>query len=308
MTQNSGSNFVPSFLFLPKEKQNALTVIYAYCRLTDDIVDQSVTSEDKEKIQTQLSLWKEETLRAFRGESDHPVLQELSIVVSQYSIPQNYFLDLIEGVRMDLEKDSYPTFADLYPYCYRVAGVVGLMCLAVFGYRNPKSREYAVNLGLAFQLTNILRDVRTDADRGRVYIPVMDLRRFDFSMESFRAAVTNPQSLIEDKRKELKNLIRYEIERAQLYYDRSRMALDAEDRSNLVAAEVMRSIYYALLRKIQQNPLIILEKKVRLSKPGILICILRGWLKSKFISSSISIPSPLEGEGRVRGNNREGKK
>jgi len=180
ITKTSGSNFVNSFWFLPKKKRHALEVIYAYCRLTDDLVDLSPSSEE---AKTQLSEWKVQTRKSLEDGSDILVLKELSNIVETYHIPSHYFFELIDGVETDIEKKQYATFDELYRYCYAVASIVGLMCIQVFGCRSGGSKDFAIDLGLAFQLTNILRDIRTDAQRGRVYLPVEDLKKFGLTIE-----------------------------------------------------------------------------------------------------------------------------
>jgi len=221
ITRKSGSNFASSFWFLPENKRKALTTIYAYCRITDDIVDCADQSDvPLSEIKNQLSQWEENTLLAVQGRlngKNTPLLGELSQVVKEYQIPPDYFMKLIEGVKMDLEVQTYHTFEDLYQYCYRVAGIVGLICVEIFGYKNPKTRDYAVNLGVAFQLTNILRDIKSDLRRGRVYLPADDLKKFNLSPEILLASVDTSLSK-EEVINHFKSLIDYECRRAETYY------------------------------------------------------------------------------------------
>lgn len=280
IVEASGSNFASSFWFLSKEKRNALNTIYAYCRLTDDIVDQSPDPAREQDVRIQLDSWRNETLKSFQQKTSHPVLQELSAVVAQYHIPHELFHQLIDGVQMDLEKRSYKTFDELYPYCYRVASIVGLMCTEVFGYKNIKTKDYAVNLGVAFQLTNILRDLKTDAQRGRVYIPEEDLSNHGLSRENILTFADSPIPKVETIN-QFKALIDFECRRANLYYKKAKENLVAEDRPNLIAAEVMSAVYHCILKKIENHPLLVLDSKVRLSKAKLFSCILKGWLANR---------------------------
>lgn len=280
ITKASGSNFVSSFGFLSKEKQNDLTVIYAYCRLTDDIVDRGIEQATGGQTVLELENWRKETSKAFQSKSNYKVLQELQGVVDKYKIPHDYFHQLIDGVRMDLDKKSYQTFEELYPYCYRVASIVGLTCLEVFGYRNPKTKDYAVNLGISFQLTNIIRDIKTDAQRARIYIPEEDFKKFGFNRETLLNFVGG--SFGQNKNVvSFKNLVDFECKRAIYYYRKSKECLLSEDRSNLIAAEVMNAVYYALLTKIQKNPLAVLRTKVRLSSIEMGLRIFQGWVTNR---------------------------
>src|SRR3989338_4921297 len=247
----SKSNFVSSFYFLSKEKREALNTVYAYCRLTDDIVDEGSLAKGEKEAAKTLEEWKEKTFFAFKGKSDHPVLQELFKVVEKYKIPEDYFLELIEGVGLDLQKKSFFNFEELYPYCYKVASIVGLICLEIFSYKNKKSKDYAIHLGVAFQLTNILRDIRSDAKQNRVYITEVELKNFGL------------------ERKDILSL----SSGCNLFKE--------EDRSRLVAAEVMRSIYYAIFIKIKKNPFRILDARVTLSKIEYFWRLLVGWMHAR---------------------------
>lgn len=279
ITQASGSNFVSSFFFLPKGKRKALTAIYAYCRLTDDIVDLANTPAEVDAAGAKLDEWRRETVRAFRAQSSHPVLAELSAVVKEYKIPEDYFHQLIDGVRMDLDKKSYKTFDELYPYCYGVASVVGLMCLEIFSYKNPRTKDYAVNLGVAFQLTNILRDIKTDAIRGRVYIPEQDLHRFSFTKEEV-LALSNASRI--EKGIQFRNLIEYECRAAEHFYKTAKNDLVPEDRKSLLPAELMCSVYHSILDKVERDPFRMLKTKIRLSRPELIFCLCQGWLVNRF--------------------------
>lgn len=285
IVETSQSNFSHSFFFLSKEQRKAISVIYAYCRLTDDMVDLADNSSTNEPVKNQLENWRLETVKSFQQKSSHPLLQELLTIVQKYQIPQDYFFQLIEGVKMDLEKNSYSSFAELYSYCYRVASVVGLICLKIFGCKHSFSREFAINLGIAFQLTNILRDIKTDSQRGRIYIPQEDLKRFSLQKEEFLYLGTSFGEEIEaessEKIKQLKNLIIFESWRAERYYEAAKDSLVKEDRPHLIAAEVMCAIYHSILKKIRRNPLGSFNKKIKLSKLELSFSVFGGWLTNR---------------------------
>ncbi len=280
VAQSSGSNFISSFFFLPEEKRKAMSAVYAFCRLTDDIVD---VGEDKGRprdlIFRELEDWRESTLRACDGTirpEDPAVLKELAPVAARFKIPREHFLGLIEGCKMDLEKKSYDSFNELYQYAYRVASLVGLMCLEIFEYRDPRSKQFAVDLGIAFQLTNILRDVKTDLSRGRVYIPKEDLFKFGLMPGGFESFVSGKESSREEKKK-FEDLMRFEIERAESYYQKAQENLKTGDRKNLVAAEVMTAVYHSILKEIRRRPSRVLEGKIRVSAGGVLFKIAAAW-------------------------------
>ena len=256
----SKSNFVSSFYFLSKEKREALNTVYAYCRLTDDIVDEGSLAKGEKEAAKTLEEWKEKTFFAFKGKSDHPVLQELFKVVEKYKIPEDYFLELIEGVGLDLQKKSFLNFEELYPYCYKVASIVGLICLEIFSYKNKKSKDYAIHLGVAFQLTNILRDIRSDAKQNRVYIPEVELKNFGLERKDILSLSSGCNLFKEEKLENFKAMIEFQCDRAQSYYERAKENLTEEDRSRLVAAEVMRSIYYAIFINIKKKCVFFLLK------------------------------------------------
>ena len=279
VVKNSKSNFASSFRFLSGEKRDALDSIYAYCRITDDLVDLAPTPEEAKQ---KLDAWRKETLKAFKESTDDPVLRELAETVRIFHIPQEYFQQLLEGVRMDLEIKVYGTFEELYTYCYKVASVVGLMCIEVFGYKDPKTKEYAVNLGVAFQITNILRDIRSDSGRGRIYVPAEDLYKFALKSEDLLTLSGSSSDIKPEKAKQLRELVNFECKRAEFYYRKAKECLDTKDRSNLVAAEVMSAVYRAILVKIKNDPMAVFESKVRLGKCEKYLRVLQGWLVNRF--------------------------
>lgn len=242
LTKNSGSNFYYSFLFLPRQRREAMYTVYAFCREVDSAVDDPTAGTDPV---TQLNKWRAELSAVYGGSPTHPVAISLADHARRWAIPQEYFEELIAGVEMDLTIFRYATFHDLYRYCYRVASVVGLICLKVFGTRSPLAQEYATKLGLAFQLTNILRDLRTDADRGRIYLPQEDLARFGCSEDDLLKGNYSPAFF---------ELMRFECARAREFYRHARNAVERlpeDDRHALTVAEIMRGVYSRILDRIE---------------------------------------------------------
>lgn len=274
LKSKSNSSFYYSFFALPSEKRKALSSIYAYCRYLDDIVDKSSSRLEATKA---LSRWKEETENLFMGKASHPILAGLKKYIDIYSIPQKYFLELIKGVEMDLTRARYNTFTELHKYCYRVASVVGLICAEVFGYQNATTLGYAVDLGIALQLTNILRDIKADALMGRIYLPLEDMKRFGYSEEDLLTFRYSP-SFIE--------LMRFESERAWGYYRRAIETLPMEDRKSMVAAEIMRNIYARILQKIELSGYDVFSHAIQLSNYTKLSIAISTWIKNVFKLSS----------------------
>ena len=221
ITQRSSSNFYYAFRLLPRERHNALCAFYAFCRFVDDIADQPDEGQphgQKERIAQLLNTWREELDRCYTAQPRHPISQALADAVRRFPIRQEDLSGIIDGVEMDLSRTRYQTFSELYEYCYRVASLVGLVCIEIFGYQALQTREYAINLGVAFQLTNILRDVGEDAQRARIYLPLEDLARFGYSEQELLGGVYNEPFF---------RLMTFEGERAQDYYRRAEERLDA---------------------------------------------------------------------------------
>jgi phytoene synthase len=283
LTKASRSNFYYAFLFLPRPKREALYAVYAFCRVSDDLVDEpsSVAPGALSTTGTpasagtpieRLKCWRAELEACFHGQATHPVTVRLAEVIREFRIPHYYFEELLNGVEMDLTKTRYATFAELQQYCYRVAGVVGLMCIEIFGYRQPGTRLYAENLGTAFQLTNILRDLASDAERGRLYLPQEDLRRFGCSDRDFLERRITPA---------LCDLMRFETTRARQFYAAAREALPAEDRRNMLAAEIMGTIYGRLLDRIEARGYDVFSARIRLSDAHRLWLALTCWARHR---------------------------
>ena len=253
ITRESKSNLARAFVSLGRERRRDMTTFYAFCRVVDDIADTgTLTVAEK---QTQLTSWRS-WLRT--GSRDEPALaQELRALLAKYRLPPEMLDEIITGVEMDLHQTSYPTFADLRTYCYHVASAVGLVSIEIFGYRNAACKEYAIQLGLALQMTNIIRDIRRDLEKGRVYLPEEDLQRFAYSSEDLRQQMYNENFI---------RLMQFESERAKTFFDAAAAALPREDRRSMIAAEIMGSVYRTLLRRMETDGFRVFEKDYRLNK------------------------------------------
>jgi phytoene synthase len=273
LTKNSGSNFYYSFLFLPKKRRNAMYTVYAFCKGVDSAVDEPPPGSNPRE---ELRRWRAELESAYSGTPTWPLMISLAHHVKQLSIPKAYFEELIKGVEMDLATTRYPTFEALSLYCYRVASVVGLICLHIFGPTSAHAQDYAVDLGMAFQLTNILRDLATDADQGRIYLPQEDLIRFGYGEAELLERKESPR---------LRELIRFEAQRARTYYARARsalMCLPKKERRALTVAEIMRAVYSRLLDHIEHPDHLVFGPRVRLPTSNRLALAAGVWLRSRF--------------------------
>ncbi len=269
-SQNRKSSFYYSFLILPRPKREAIETIYAFCRITDDIVDED--GDEKEKYALLLQ-WTEELKRSLYGVSRYSLLNRLAAIIHRFHIPIEHFYELIKGMEMDLMNKRYGTFLELEQYCYRVASTVGLICAEVFGYTNEKTKQYALNLGIALQLTNILRDIRTDAKHGRIYLPLEDLKRFGYSEQDLLSFTYN-ENFIE--------LMKYECDRAHEYFRRAKACLAEEDKPLFTAARTMGNIYYLLLLRIERARYDVFSKRIRLSSPLKVLVAMVLQLRKKF--------------------------
>ncbi len=254
-SQNKESNFFFSFLFLSPPKREAIETIYAFCRYTDDIVDEEADVKEKYK---RLRLWTGELRRSLLGTSRYALLNKLSSIIQRFNIPVHHFYDLLKGMEMDLTKSRYTTFTELEEYCYRAASTVGLICAEVFGYHHERTKQYAINLGIALQLTNILRDIKVDAKKGRIYLPQEDLRRFSYSEDELMHSVYNDR---------FKALMKFECERAHEYYRKAKSCLAEDDKPLFYAARAMGNIYYLLLLRIERADYDVFSKRIRLASP-----------------------------------------
>jgi 15-cis-phytoene synthase len=261
------TSFYYSFLVLPADKREAIVAVWDFCRAVDDAVDEPGGADP----QAALEGWRREITRCFSGEPQSPQGSRLQPFIPRFGLPQRPFEDLVDGVEMDLRLATYETFDALYEYCWRVASTVGLICLEIFGYSRPESRDYAVNLGIALQLTNIIRDVGVDLARGRVYLPQEDLRRFSITESDLRAGrVTSG----------MRQLLAFECARAREYYARARQLLPAEDRRALVAAEIMRGIYRSVLDRIERAGYDVFSEVIRVPRPRRAVIAASIWARS----------------------------
>ncbi len=249
----SGSSFYYSFLFLPPERRRAITALYAYCREVDDVVDEVA---EPAVARAKLAWWRQEVAAVFNGTPQHPVAQALVPFVRRFSLPEAHFQSVIDGMAMDLEQTRYLDFADLELYCHRVAGVVGLLSAEIFGYADARTRGYARDLGIAFQLTNICRDVGEDARRGRIYLPQEDLARFRVAPASLRQA---------EYSEAFAALMAFEVERAQSWYAQALEQLPEPDRRTQRTGLIMAAIYRTLLDEIAGDGYRVLDRRTSLT-------------------------------------------
>jgi phytoene synthase len=252
IAKESKSSFYYAFSLLSQPKRDAMNTVYAFCRKTDDIVDEG--DEPEEIRYERLRRWKNELEKALYARSDSHLFNKLASIIKQFNIPIDPFFELIAGMEMDLQRNRYRNIEELVQYCYRVASTVGLMCIEIFGYKNKSAREYAVNLGLAMQLTNILRDVKKDSERGRIYLPQTDLIKFSY----------NDQDIFENHYNEnFISLMKFEAGRAEDYFMKADLALDFDDKPSLFPARAMQHIYHRLLAKLESEKFDVFNKKIR---------------------------------------------
>lgn len=277
ITNKSRSNLALAFVLLPKAKREGMTALYAFCREVDDVADEE--SVPVETRRTQLAAWREDIARACKGERPEFVVnQELQPIIARDGLRFELFDELIRGVEMDLDIKRYESFEDLEGYCYRVASVVGLLSIEIFSYQNPACHEYADALGKALQLTNILRDVRTDAERGRIYLPLAELRRF---------GVTEAEILRFEYSRRFHDLAAHVAARARHFYQLARKTLPPEDRRSMASAELMGSVYWGLLRKLEKQQFDVFgPQPTKLSKAQKLLLIARTWFRQ--VSGTLS--------------------
>ncbi len=249
----SGSSFYYSFRLLPPERRRAITALYAFCREVDDVVDEV---HDPGVARAKLAWWRTEVAAVYEGAPQHPVAQALVPVVRAYRLPREHFDAVIDGMAMDLAQQRYADFADLERYCHRVAGVVGLMSAEIFGYEAPSTARFARDLGIAFQLTNIVRDVGEDARRGRIYLPQEDLARHGVSASAILRGREEPG---------FRALMAFEVGRAREWYARAMRELAPSDRRAQRASLAMAAIYRALLDEIERDGYRVLDRRIALT-------------------------------------------
>jgi phytoene synthase len=283
------TSFYYSFLVLPPRKRRAIVAVWDFCRAVDDAVDEVVreeewrgglTDEARSKAAQRLDVWRGELDACYAAADDGSTMlrqpstaqgRALRRVVEEYRLPRQPFEDLISGVAMDLEHVRYPTFDTLLEYCRRVASTVGLICVEIFGCRDPRARSYAVNLGIALQLTNIIRDVGIDLRCGRVYLPAEDLVRFGVSEDALAEGRVTPA---------IQRLLRHACARARDYYRRAAADLPAADARRLAAAEIMGGIYFAILQRIERAGYDVFSRRIRVPRPYRAVIALRIWTRA----------------------------
>jgi phytoene synthase len=277
ITRKSASNLALAFVVLPRDKRDAMSALYAFCREADDVTDEESTPVEQRR--DQLAEWRADVQRACENQSPHfPVNRELQPVIRQFNLRFELFDDLLKGCEMDLTRNRYEDFEALEKYCHHVASVVGLLSIEIFGYKNPACRDYAVYLGKALQFTNILRDVRTDAKRGRIYLPLSELKKFN---------VIEDEILNGQYSEHFAQLAASMAGRAKNFYRLARETLPAEDRRSMAAAELMGSVYWRLLQKLEANRFNVFgAQPLKLSKPHKLALIFQSWLRLVFGSTT----------------------
>jgi phytoene synthase len=284
ITQKSASNLALAFKLLPRETQDGMSALYAFCREVDDVADdESVPIPLRRE---QLAAWRADVRRACSADQvpEFLVNRELQVIIRRHRLPFELFDELVKGVEMDLDINRYADYAELEHYCYRVASVVGLLSIEIFGYRDAGCREYAIHLGKALQLTNILRDVKTDAERGRIYLPLSELSRFGVAPEEILRGEYSPRYF---------DLARGVAERAHYFYRQARLTLPKVDRRSMVAAELMGTVYWKLLGKLESRQFDVFGPELtRLTKAHKILLVARAGLRTFFGATSPNYGAP----------------
>lgn len=252
-TAQSGSSFYYSFLFLPPERRRAITALYAFCREVDDTVDEAT---DQSVARIKLAWWRNEVAQMYSGTPTHPVMLALKPHVQPYDLKQEHLQAIIDGMEMDLDQSRYLDYPNLKKYCWHVAGVVGILSASIFGVTNPRTLQYAETLGLAFQLTNIIRDVGEDARKGRIYLPISELQQFN---------VTAADLLNARHSEKFEALMKFQADRAQKLYDEAFALLPKEDRHAQRPGLMMAAIYRTLLDEVERDGFHVLTQKISLT-------------------------------------------
>jgi phytoene synthase len=265
------TSFYYSFLVLPAEQRRAIIAVWDFCRAVDDAVDEAPEAAgDLPSGRDAVAFWRQELARAFDGDSPSTAQgRRLQPFIAPFGLPRQAFEDVIDGVAMDLDTTRYERFEDLFQYCRRVASAVGLICIRIFGCTSARACDYALNLGVALQLTNILRDIGGDLSKGRVYLPLDDLGAFGCTVDDLAAGVVTAP---------VRQLIEFECRRARDFYQRARAALPPEDRRKLVAAEIMRAVYFETLKRIERSGYDVFTARARVPRPQQALIALRQWL------------------------------
>ena len=273
VTKENARNFYYTFRPMPSEKRRAMYAVYAYCRLCDDIADGELPIEDKrlgfEEVRQNLGTSEPS------GE-DAPMYRALHDAAVRFEIPYSYFEEILEGVEMDMVKSRFADFEELREYCYKVASVVGLVCIRIFGYEDPKAKDYAVDMGLAMQLTNILRDVKEDAERGRIYIPQDEMSQFKYTEAELERGALND---------EFRSLMAYQAERAHRYFESSRALFPLIAADARTCPRLMHATYSGILERIEQAGYDVFERRIGISAGAKLVLLARLWAESLLLRS-----------------------
>ena len=272
ISKGSNSSFYYAFNLLSSEKRNAMNTVYAFCRQTDDIIDEGL--ESHEIRYENLHKWRLELEKALHGISNYSLLNKLAATIRKFNIPIDPFYELLKGMEMDLQKNRYLTFDDLQLYCYRVASTVGLMCIEIFGYKHQSTKDFAVNLGIALQLTNILRDIKKDAEAGRIYLPEEDMKRFSYSEKDLLNLTYNEN---------FRMMMHYEVNRARYYFEEATKSLNLDDKGKMFAARAMQHIYTRILDKIVDADYDVYNNDVKASKLEKIWISLGVWAKYRLV-------------------------
>jgi 15-cis-phytoene synthase len=259
---------------LPAEKRRAIVAVWDFCRAVDDAVDEAPAhhpEDDPRSAASELARWRRELAACYEGGPAGPKAGNLAPFVKRFGLPRDAFDAVIDGVAMDLERTRYETFDDLREYCLRVASAVGLLCIEIFGYSDPRTRQFARDLGIALQLTNIMRDVRADLERGRIYIPLDELRSHGVSEDDLRAGVVSDR---------VRSLLAAQCARARSYYEKAERELPGVDRRKMVAARIMAGIYHAILERIERSGYDVFGEKIRVPRPRRALIAAAIWAKS----------------------------
>ncbi len=270
ISKQSRSSFYYAFNLLPKTKRDAMNILYAFCRKTDDIVDNNNPNEIKLE---NLNEWKQEFENSLKGKSRIELLNQLSELIYKFKIPVEPIYDLIDGMRMDIQISRYKNFESLKEYCYKVASTVGLMSIEIFGYKNNITKDFAINLGIALQLTNILRDIKKDSENNRIYLPQDEMEKFSYSEDDLLNRIYNVNFI---------ELMKFQFERAKHYFEVSASSLPPEDKKNMFPALAMHSVYYNLLQKIKNYNYDVLNRTIRNNTLEKFFIAFYVWLKNKF--------------------------
>ena len=277
------TSFYYSFLVLPPDKRNAIVAVWDFCRAVDDAVDEiapdqvrgeGLPEDIRQKAAASLAAWRQELAAVYEGRPSMPQGIALQPFVGRFNLPRSQFEALIDGVEMDLSLHRYPNFETLVQYCHRVASSVGLICVEIFGYEDPRSRDYAVSLGVALQLTNIVRDVAVDLKKGRVYLPTDDMAWFHVTEDELREGVVTPR---------IRQLLRYQCRRARQFYQQASANLPPGDARSLVAARIMGAIYFGILRRIERARYDVFSEVIRVPRWRRALMALQLWAGSMLL-------------------------